>query len=351
MKIFTTPKQAIRSWVERLALGIFLLTCGSIFAQSVNYSIKGTVTDESGQPLTGVSVSLAEARQGTYTDGRGFYTLSNATKEGTYTLEFKYFGYQVARSQVTIALGKGDQVVDMQLSTDVLNLDEVVVTGNSPTATRKQLGNAVGVVDSRSLEKAGSINPLGALAGKVAGAQISQNSGDPAGGFSVQLRGVNSIKGSSDPLYIVDGVIVDNSSQNVINRSADAMTTSFAAGQNRLIDINPNDIERIEVLNGASAAALYGSRASNGVVQIFTKRGLSGRPSVEFSSNASISQLRQKVFFTTYGKRFGVKGNNRLESAQDRLTILLNLFPADPGKSQAQTMTDKGIKFSSAGMM
>ncbi len=350
MKDFSTPKQPLSLWARGFVLGIFLLTCGSIFAQSVNYSIKGTVTDETGQALTGVSVSLIEARQGTYTDGRGFYTLANATKEGTYTLEFKYFGYQIARSQVTIALGKGDQVVDMQLGADVLNLDEVVVTGNSPTATRKQLGNAVGVVDGRSLEKAGSVNPLGALAGKVAGAQISQNSGDPAGGFSVQLRGVNSIKGSSDPLYIVDGVIVDNSSQNVINRSADAMTTSFAAGQNRLIDINPNDIERIEVLNGASAAALYGSRASNGVVQIFTKRGLSGRPTVEFSSNASISQLRQKVFATTYGKRFGVKGNNRLETAQDRLTILLNLFPADAGKSQAQTMTDKGIKFASAGL-
>ncbi|MBK8429537.1 MAG: hypothetical protein IPL27_27915 [Lewinellaceae bacterium] len=131
---------------------------------------------------------------------------------------------------------------------DILNLDEVVVTGSSPTSTRRQLGNSIGVVDGRSLEKSGSVNPLGALSGKVAGAQISQNSGDPSGGVSIRLRGASSIKGSSDPLYIVDGVIVDNSSQNVINRSADAMTTSFAAGQNRLVDINP---ERYRADRGA----------------------------------------------------------------------------------------------------
>jgi TonB-dependent SusC/RagA subfamily outer membrane receptor len=148
-----------------------------------------------------------------------------------------------------------------------------------------------------SLEKAGTVNPLGALAGKVAGAQISQNQGDPAGGFSIRLRGASSIKGSSDPLYIVDGVIVDNSSQNVINLSGDAMTTSFQAGQNRLVDINPNDIERIEVLNGASAAALYGSRASNGVVQIFTKRGRSSKPTYRIQHQRRRQQTAQEGVF------------------------------------------------------
>ncbi len=333
----------------RLAIGLLVLLPAALSAQAVNFSIKGTVTDGTGAPLVGVSVVLVEARQTSFTDLLGFYNLNGSAVEGNYTMEFRYFGFQTERRNVSISLGQANLTQDVTLGEDILNLDEVVVTGNSPTSTRKQLGNSIGVVDGRSLEKSGSVNPLGALAGKVAGAQISQNSGDPAGGFSVQLRGVNSIKGSSDPLYIVDGVIVDNSSQNVINRSGDAMSTSFAAGQNRLVDINPSDIERIEVLNGASAAALYGSRASNGVVQIFTKRGRSGKPSVEFSTSASLSQLRQKVFFTTYGKRFGVKGNDRLETAQDRLTILLNLYPAAPGKSQAQTMTDNGINFVAAG--
>lgn len=329
----------------RLAAWLLALLPAAAFAQAVSYSIKGTVTDVGGAPLAGVAVVLAEARQSAFTDERGFYDLSGAAAEGTYTLEFRYFGFQTERRSVSIALGQANLTQDMTLSDDILKLDEVIVTGNSPTSTRKQLGNFIGVVDGKSLEKSATVNPIGALAGKVPGAQISQNQGDPAGGFSIQLRGVNSIKGSSDPLYIVDGVIVDNSSQNVINLSGDAMTTSFQAGQNRLVDINPNDIDRIEVLSGASAAAKYGSRASNGVVQIFTKQGAAGRPVIEFSTSASVSQLRQKVFFTTYGKRFGVKGNDRLETAQDRLTILLNLYPADAGKTQAQTMTDKGINF------
>ncbi|MBK6932503.1 MAG: SusC/RagA family TonB-linked outer membrane protein [Saprospirales bacterium] len=327
----------------RLAAWLLVLLPTLLSAQSVNYSVKGTVTDDSGAPLASVSVVLVEARQATFTDERGFYDLSGAVAEGVYTLEFRYFGFQTERRSLTIALGKANFTEDAILGSDILNLDEVVITGNSPTSTRRQLGNSIGVVDGRSLEKSGSANPLGALAGKVAGAQISQNQGDPSGGFSIQLRGANSIKGSSDPLYIVDGVIVDNSSQNVINLSGDAMTTSFQAGQNRLVDINPNDIERVEVLNGASAAALYGSRASNGVVQIFTKRGRTSKPTIEFSTSAGISQLRKKIFFTTYGKRFGVKGNDRLETAQDRLTILLHLGPNEA------TLQSQGVNYTKVG--
>lgn len=313
----------------RLGMWLLVFLPALLSAQSVNYSIKGTVIDDTGAPLASVSVVLVEARQAVFTDASGVYDLSGAVAEGTYTLEFRYFGFQTERRAVSISLGQSNLKEDVTMGSDILNLDEVIITGNSPTSTRRTLGNYIGVVDGKSLEKSGTVNPLGALAGKVAGAQISQNQGDPAGGFSIRLRGVSSIKGSSDPLYIVDGVIVDNSSQNVINLSGDAMTTSFQAGQNRLVDINPNDIERIEVLSGASAAALYGSRASNGVVQIFTKRGRSSKPTIEFSTSAGISKLRQKVFFTEYGKRFGLKGSDRLETAQDRLTILLNLGPGE----------------------
>jgi TonB-linked SusC/RagA family outer membrane protein len=328
---------------RRWATGFLALLPVLLSAQAVNYSVKGTVLDDTGAPLASVSVVLVEARQAAFTDERGFYDLSGSVAEGTYTLEFRYFGFQTERRTIIVALGKANLNEDVTLGSDILKLDEVVITGNSPTSTRKQLGNYVGVVDGRSLEKAGTVNPLGALAGKVAGAQVSQNQGDPAGGFSIRLRGASSIKGSSDPLYIVDGVIVDNSSQNVINLSGDAMTTNFRAGQNRLVDINPNDIERIEVLNGASAAALYGSRASNGVVQIFTKRGRSSKPSIEFSTSAGLSKLRKKVFFTTYGKRFGVKGNDRLETAQDRLTILLHLGPNEA------TLQSQGVGYTKVG--
>jgi TonB-linked SusC/RagA family outer membrane protein len=325
------------------SLGTAALLPVLLWGQAVNFSVKGTVSDDTGEPLVGVSVSIPQLRVGGTTDASGVYNIQSTAPEGTYQLMFDYTGFQAERREIIIGSGRNNLTQDVTLGGDILNLDEVVVTGASPTATRKQLGNAIGVVDARSLEKSQSVNPLGALTGKVAGAQISQNSGDPGGGFSIQLRGVNSIKGSSDPLYIIDGVIVDNSSSNVINRNADAMTTNFQAGQNRLVDINPNDIERIEVLNGASAAALYGSRASNGVVQIFTKRGRSGKAQVDFTTSASVSQLRQKVFMTQHPERFGLKGNDRLETTQDRLTTINTLGLTDA------VLRDRNIPFIKAG--
>lgn len=327
----------------RLGVALLLLLPAWAWAQSVSFSVKGTVTDEKGEALTGVAVSIVELRKGAYTDVRGFYTIEAEAPEGIYTLSIDYVGYTTERRSITVALGKSAIAEDVQLGGDILNLNEVVVTGASPTATRKQLGNSIGVVDARSLEKSQSVNPLGALSGKMAGAQISQNSGDPGGGFTIQLRGVNSIKGSSDPLYIVDGVIVDNASTNVINRNADAMTTGFSAGQNRLVDLNPSDIERIEVLNGASAAALYGSRASNGVVQIFTKQGRTGKAQVEFVTSASTSQLRKRIFVTKHPERFGVQGNDRLETTLDRLTTINTLGITD------QQLRDRNIPFIKAG--
>lgn len=320
-----------------LALPLFAL------AQKANVSIKGSITDASGEPLIGVTVLLAEARIGTITDVRGFYELTGAVSEGAYTLQISYVGYSTYTEKVSVGASGASMTKDITLQLDILELDQVVVTGASPTSTRKQLGNNISVVDGRSVGNAGTVNTLGALSGKVMGAQISQNDGNPAGGFSVRLRGPSSINGSSDPLYIVDGVIVDNSSANVINLSGDAMTTNFRAGQNRLVDINPADIERIEVINGASAAALYGSRAANGVVQIFTKRGKSGKPTVEFSTSMSMSQLRKKVFMTQHPERFGVKGNDRLELAQDRLTTLLNLGPPEA------TLVQQGVNFTKVG--
>ena len=119
---------------------------------------------------------------------------------------------------------------------------------------------------------------LNSLQGKVPGAQITQNSGDPAGSISVRLRGVHSLRGSSDPLYVIDGVIVSNASTNVSQLAVSNDIGAANAGQNRLADLNPNDIASINVINGAAAAAQYGSRAANGVVLITTKRGQAGAP-------------------------------------------------------------------------
>ncbi len=332
-------------YLKRKFLALTLLFALPLFAlaQKANITLRGTVTDEAGEPLIGVTVQLLEVRVGTITDVRGYYELNTALTEGTYTLQVSYVGYSTYMEKISLGASTTTIVKDLKLNTDILDLDQVVVTGASPTATRKQLGNNISVVDGRSLSNAGTVNTLAALSGKVMGAQITQNDGNPAGGISVRLRGPSSVNGSSDPLYIVDGVIVDNSSTNVINLSADAMSTGLRAGQNRLVDINPADIERIEVINGASAAALYGSRAANGVVQIFTKRGKSGKPNIEFSTSMSMSQLRKKVFMTQYPERFGVKGNDRLETNQDRLTTILHLGPPEA------TLVQQGVRFVKVG--
>ena len=313
------------------------------FSQRANVAIRGTVTDTDQQPLIGVNVFILEGRVGTITDINGYYEINAPLEAGIYTLQVSYVGYATYSEKIAVEGSATNFDKDITLSADILDLDQVVVTGASPTTTRKQLGNNVSVVDGSTVGSTGAVNTLAALSGKVMGAQITQNDGNPAGGISVRLRGPSSINGSSDPLYIVDGVIVDNSSTNVINLSADAMTTGLAGGQNRLVDINPADIERIEVINGASAAALYGSRAANGVVQIFTKRGKSGKPSIEFSTSVSMSQLRKKVFMTDYNQRFGVRGSDRLSTTQDRLTILLTL-----GLSEA-TLRNQGAGFTKVG--
>ena len=324
---------------------LLLLLPWAGFAQGkIMLNVKGMVKDETGSPLIGVNIQLKGTPLATITDLDGNYTLNGELgSEGEYTLVTSYIGYANSSQTMQVSASNASFTLNFDMSPDMLNLDEVVVTGNTSTTTRKSLGNNISVLKADNIKNSGTTNSLGALQGKVMGAQITQNSGDPAGGISVRLRGASSINGSSDPLYIIDGIIVDNSSQNVINRNADAQTTGFQAGQNRLVDLNSSDIERIEVLNGASAAALYGARAANGVIQIFTKRGKSEKLRVEFSTSLITSQLRKEIPMTTIGERFGKKGNERLETAQDRLSILLTVNLTD-----AQ-LTTQGVKFVKAG--
>src|SRR5205814_9239098 len=150
-------------------------------------------------------------------------------------------------------------------------LSEVVVTGTGTATEKRAVGTSIATIDSALIGRAEAVTIDQAMQGKVPGAQITQNSGSPGGGgISVRLRGVNSFISGSDPLYIVDGVIVDNGSAQL----ADLGTR--ANPQNRLADFNPDDIEHIEVTRGAAAAATYRSRANNGVVQIFIKHGTTG---------------------------------------------------------------------------
>ena len=269
---------------------LFFLAAKNVCGQDTpNFTISGTITDTYEEPLIGATIQLKNNPGGTVTDINGSYRLTVAQPPGTYELIFSYVGYATQTETVELSEANLDITVNQSLEGDLIGLSEVVVTGTSVATSKKQLGNAISTVSSEDLAQTGATAVDQALAGKVSGALIQQNSGNPAGGISIRLRGVGTLAGSSDPLYIVDGVIINNSSEELVDIGG--------ASQNRLVDLNPNDIERIEVIKGAAAAAIYGSRANNGVIQIFTKRGNQGKPKVTVSSSFRVNELRKKIAF------------------------------------------------------
>lgn len=287
-----------------------LLLHTAAWAQSATgqrFTLAGRITDATGQGVPGATVLLKGTTLGATSGNDGAYTLSGTRPAGAYTLTVSLVGYKTESRPVT--LGAAETVTtDVTLAESRQNLDEIVVVGSTVTTNRRELGNAISTISGNDLTQSGSGGVLNSLQGKVPGAQITQNSGDPAGSISVRLRGVHSLSGSSDPLYVIDGVIVSNASTNVSQLALTNDIGSANAGQNRLADLNPNDIASINVINGAAAAAQYGSRASNGVVLITTKRGQAGAPRVSFSGSFQLNELRHMVPVNTYGKQFGYAG-------------------------------------------
>lgn len=265
-----------------------LLFPALLLSQSNTYEINGTIVDSrTGETLAGANVNFVNTTIGTSTDPDGNFEFSANLDEGEYRLQFSFIGYSRKSQPITLGTQTQINLGTIELNQDIIGADEIVVTGASGAVSKKQLGNAISTVNAESILSSGSSQIDQALSGKVAGALVQQNSGDPAGGISIRLRGPSSLLGSADPLYIVDGVIVNNDSPELIDIGGTA--------QNRLVDINPNDIERIEVVKGAAAAALYGSRANNGVVQIFTKRGQAGVPKLTYRSNLQIHNIRKTI--------------------------------------------------------
>ena len=277
-----------------VALAISVLASPSLLAAQSSGTIRGHVTDAaSGRGLADAQVTVEGTRIGGITNSSGDYSLTSVPA-GPRSVTIRRIGYQRVTVKVDVGAG-ASATADAALKVSAVNLSDVVVTGTGAPTERRKIGASVALVDSALISKAQAVTIDQAMQGKIAGAQITQNSGGPGGGgISVRLRGVNSFISGSDPLYIIDGVIVDNSSAQL----ADLGIRSNP--QNRLADINPADIERIEVIRGAAAAALYGSRANNGVVQIFTRRGTSGKPRYTYTSRFSSSELREQQPFNFY---------------------------------------------------
>jgi TonB-linked SusC/RagA family outer membrane protein len=238
--------------------------------------------------VASVQIVVLGTTIGTLSGTNGEYIIP-AAPQGPQTIVARRIGYAEARQQVTVVAGQSIEA-NFAMGITAINLSEVVVTGVAAPTERRALGNSIESVAGEEVSEAPGVTSIDqALQGKITGAVVSENSGQPGGGVSIRLRGTNSILGGAEPLYVVDGVIVDNSSDALVSLGANA-TRGSAALSNRIADLDPADVDRIEVLKGAAAAALYGSRANNGVIQIFTKRGRSGAPVFTLSTEVSTGE-------------------------------------------------------------
>lgn len=247
----------------------------SVLQQAATITAQGTIVDATGEPLIGVSVVEVGTTNGTITDIDGKFSLKVAAGA---TLEISYIGYK--NQQLTAAEDLGT----IQMSEDTEVLEEVVVTALGIKREKKALGYAMQEVKGESLVAARETNLANALSGKISGVQVIRSSNGPGGSSKIQLRGANSVTGLNQPLIVVDGVPMDNFTG---SDNADFYNPSLDMG-NGLSDINPEDIESMSVLKGASAAALYGSRAGNGVILITTKKGTK-REGLGLTITASVS--------------------------------------------------------------
>ena len=271
-----------------------VVTVASLSATQLERSVSGLVTDEKNVPLPGVNVVIKGTIRGTSTDAKGAFQL--ALPEGNnVVLTFSFVGYQ---SQ-DVAVGNKTSLT-VSLSPDVNALEEVVVIGYGAVKKRDLTGSVV-QLKSEQLKEVPTANVLEAAQGKIAGADITRNSGQAGAGVSIRIRGNRSIGGNNAPLIIVDGVQYGN-----------------------LEDINANDIETMDVLKDASSIAIYGSRGANGVILITTKKGKSGKPDISFNTYSGISQV------TMYPKAMDINGFRDLKREAWRAAGVWNSPTDDP---------------------
>jgi TonB-linked SusC/RagA family outer membrane protein len=287
----------IRSSVFSLLL--LVLVSASAFAQTRRVSGRITV-EGSGEPIVAASVNLVGTSVGTYTDDQGRFSLN--VPDGPATLRVRRIGY----TQKTIAVPAGATDANVSLARDVLQLETQVVTGTATTVSSVNAANAVTVISGEKLNRAPAQTIDYALQGKIPGAVVTQNSGAPGGGVQVQLRGVSTINSSFLPLYVIDGVIVDNSSIAIgLNAVTQAGAGQFGTTQdqrvNRTADLNPNDIESIQVLKGPSASSIYGSRGTNGVIVITTKQGQAGKTSLDITQRFGTARISNTIGMRCFG--------------------------------------------------
>jgi TonB-linked SusC/RagA family outer membrane protein len=304
-----------------VAIVVFL---APIAALAQSGSVTGKVTDRTtGEELTGANVLLREINRIAVTNIDGDYTIANIPS-GTYTMVVTYVGFRETRR--TVQVGTSAVTVNIVLDQDLLGLDEVVITGVSDATPQRMLPFTVNRVGSQDLENVPAGSAAGSLVGKVAGVKITSSSGQPGSTPNIRLRGSTALIGSQQPLIIVDGIVLDGT----------------------LADVNSEDIEAIEVIKGASAASLYGSRAANGVIQIITKRGQyleAGQTQVTIRNEYGVSSLAKKLDLSmNHMYELDASGNYALNAGGNRISrpdqFAVNPYPN--GKDLQDALFESG---------
>ena len=301
----------------------FLFLVGANLANAQTRTVSGKVTSsEDGEGIPGVTVQVQGTTVGTVTDIEGNYVLE--IKPNAKTLVYKYVGMKT----ISVTIGKQTKLF-VTMEPDAVMMGEVVVTALGISREKKSLGYSVQEVGGDEISRGASTNVVNSLSGRVAGVSITNSSGNMAGSSRVLIRGAASMLGNNEPLYVVDGIPIDNSNYNSSNEMRGGGGTDFG---NMAQDINPDDIESISVLKGASAAALYGSRASNGVIMITTKKGGSGNSSsnkigVTFNTGITAEQvLVLPDYQNTYGGGYYTHFDT---NAVDGINVLTPYYGAD----------------------
>ena len=302
-----------RLYLLSLCLFISFLTVGVVAQKTVT----GTITDRTGEVLIGVNVVEKGTINGSVTDIDGRYSI-NVTGNLS-ILVISYTG------QKTVEVPVGDQtVINVVMEDDSQLLDEIVVSALGFQQNKDEMGSTVSTVGVAEVLRSGEPQLLNSLAGKSSNVEILATNGDPGAGTNFRIRGANTIEGSSAPLIIVDGVPINNSTTYGGAGSLTGTRSGGVSNQSRLNDLNPNDIESIQILKGASAASLWGSRAANGVLVITTKDGVAGKPKISYSSSLSFDKISERLpMQSTFGKgRGGVYDEraSRVESWGDKIS-------------------------------
>ncbi|MDR2947717.1 MAG: SusC/RagA family TonB-linked outer membrane protein [Prevotella sp.] len=303
--------------------------------QSQRITVKGIAIDANGEPLIGASVSEKGTTNGTMTGIDGDYTLSVPANA---TLVITYVGYLPQE----IALN-GQTSVDFTLKEDSQMLDEIVVTALGIKKKEKSLTYSTQQVGNDDLTRVKDPNMINALAGKTAGVQINKSSSGLGGSSKVVIRGGRSLSGNNQPLYVIDGMPMSNSSNEqpltVLGGTNDAGGRDSGDG---IANLNPDDIESMNILKGPAAAALYGSEAANGVILITTKKGKAGATKIDFSSNLMLDYAfetpdLQKKYNGNWGEKLSGGGHNNVKDFFNTGTTFTNSIALSTGSEKMQT--------------